>query len=62
MSNKYELLQQNPQYCTRLFGIKFEQFESILEKVQQKEKEYLSEFLLKKVNLLSLKCLSLEEQ
>jgi hypothetical protein len=41
MSNKYELLQQNPQYCTRLFGIKFEQFESILEKVQQKEKEYL---------------------
>ena len=41
MSDKYEFLRQNPQYCTRLFGIKFEQFESILEKVQQKEKEYL---------------------
>jgi hypothetical protein len=43
MSDKYELLQQNPQYCTRLFGIKFEQFENILSKVQQKENEYLLE-------------------
>lgn len=41
MSDKYELLRQNPQYCTRLFGIKFEQFENILGKVQQKEDEYL---------------------
>jgi Helix-turn-helix of DDE superfamily endonuclease len=43
MSDKYELLRQNPQYCTRLFGIKFEQFENILGKVQQKENEYLLE-------------------
>lgn len=41
MSDKYELLRQNPQYCTRLFGIKFEQFETILGKVQQKEDQYL---------------------
>jgi hypothetical protein len=37
MTDKYELLQQNPHYCTRLFGIKFEQFENILEKVQKKK-------------------------
>lgn len=43
MTDKYELLQQNPHYCTRLFGIKFEQFENILEKVQKKESEYLLE-------------------
>lgn len=43
MSDKYEFLRQNPQYCTRLFGIKFEQFETILGKVQQKENEYLLE-------------------
>ena len=43
MSDKYKLLQDNPQYCTRLFGIKFELFETILGKVQQKEKEYLLE-------------------
>jgi hypothetical protein len=41
MSDKYKLLQDNPQYCTRLFGIKFELFEIILGKVQQKENEYL---------------------
>ena len=41
MSDKYKLLQDNPQYCTRLFGIKFELFETILGKVQQKENEYL---------------------
>lgn len=41
MSDKYKLLQDNPQYCTRLFGIKFEFFETILGKVQQKENEYL---------------------
>ena len=29
MSYKYKLLQDNPQYCTRLFGIKFELFETI---------------------------------
>ena len=43
MSDKYKLLQDNPQYCTRLFGIKFELFETILGKVQQKENEYLLE-------------------
>ena len=43
MSDKYKLLQDNPKYCTRLFGIKFEFFEAILEKVQQKENEYLLE-------------------
>ena len=41
MSNKHKLLQDNPKYCTRLFGIKFELFETILGKVQQKENEYL---------------------
>lgn len=43
MSDKYKLLQDNPKYCTRLFGIKFELFEIILGKVQQKENEYLLE-------------------
>ena len=43
MSDKYEFLRQNLQYCTRLFGIKFEQFETILGKVQQRENEYLLE-------------------
>jgi hypothetical protein len=43
MSDKYKLLQENPKYCTRLFGIKFELFETILGKVQQKESEYLLE-------------------
>lgn len=43
MSDKYKLLQENSKYCTRLFGIKFELFETILGKVQQKESEYLLE-------------------
>ena len=43
MSDKHKLLQDNPKYCTRLFGIKFELFETILGKVQQKENEYLLE-------------------
>ena len=37
MSDKYKLLQDNPQYCKRLFGIKFELFEIILGKVQQEK-------------------------
>ena len=41
MSDKPKILQDNPKYCTRLFGIKFELFETILGKVQQKENEYL---------------------
>ena len=41
MSDKHKLLQDNPKYCTRLFGIRFELFETILGKVQQKENEYL---------------------
>ena len=43
MSDKYKFLQDNPKYCTRLFGIKFKLFETILEKVHQKEIEYLLE-------------------
>jgi len=41
MSDKYKLLQDNPQYCKRLFGIKFELFEIILGKVQQEKNDYL---------------------
>ena len=41
MSDKYKLLQNNPQYCKRLFGIKFELFEIILGKVQENKNEYL---------------------
>ena len=43
MSDKYKLLQENPKNCKRLFGIKFELFETILRKVQQREIEYLLE-------------------
>ena len=41
MNDKYKLLQENPQYCKRLFGIKFELFETILGKVQEKNIIYL---------------------
>ena len=33
MSDKPKILQDNPKYCTCLFGIKFELFETILGKV-----------------------------
>lgn len=36
MSDKYKLLQDNSQYCTRLFEIKFELFGIILGKVGTK--------------------------
>lgn len=41
MNDKYKLLQENPQNCQRLFGIKFELFETILEKVQEQNIVYL---------------------
>jgi hypothetical protein len=41
MNDKYKLLQENPQHCKRLFGIKFELFETILGKVQEKNIVYL---------------------
>ena len=41
MNDKYKLLQENPQYCKRLFGINFELFETILGKVQEKNIVYL---------------------
>ena len=41
MNDKYKLLQENPQYCQRLFGIKFELFETILGKVQEQNIVYL---------------------
>ena len=47
MSNKYKLLQDNPQYCTRLFGIKFELFETIPEKVQRKKRIFTRKFTFK---------------
>ena len=43
MNDKYKLLQDNPQICKRLFGIKFELLEIILVKVQNKNKKYLQE-------------------
>ena len=33
---KYEILQQNPKASKRLFGLKMEQIESLLEKVQER--------------------------
>lgn len=36
-----KLLQENPRYCKRLFGIKFEFLELILEKLQEKNIIYL---------------------
>lgn len=41
MNDKYKLLQENPQYCKRLFGVKFELFELLLGKVQDKNIAYL---------------------
>jgi len=37
MNNKYQLLQDNPKICKRLFGIKFELLEAILVKVQNEK-------------------------
>lgn len=41
MNDKYKLLQENPHYCKRLFGIEFELFETILGKVQEQNIVYL---------------------
>ena len=43
MNGKYKILQENSINCKRLFGIKFEIFEIIFRKVQQREIEYLLE-------------------
>lgn len=43
MNNKYQLLQDNPKICKRLFGIKFELLEAILVKVQNQNEKYLLE-------------------
>lgn len=43
MNDKYKLLQDNPQICKRLFGIKFELLETILVKVQNQNEKYLQE-------------------
>lgn len=43
MNDKYKLLQENPQYCKRLFGVNFELFELLLGKVQEKNIAYLKE-------------------
>jgi len=43
MNDKYQLLQDNPKICKRLFGIKFELLETILVKVQNQNQKYLAE-------------------
>lgn len=43
MNDKYKLLQDNPRYCKRLFGVEFELFELLLGKVQEKNNTYLKE-------------------
>ena len=43
MNDKYKLLQDNPQICKRLFGIKFELLETILVKVQNHKDSFLLE-------------------
>jgi hypothetical protein len=43
MNDKHTLLMENPQYCKRLFGVKYETFEYILKKVQERIKTYLAE-------------------
>ena len=41
MNDKHSILKECPQNCQRLFGVKFELFEIILEKVQKNEEAYL---------------------
>lgn len=41
MNDKHSILQECPQNCQRLFGVKFEFFEILLEKVQKSEETHL---------------------
>lgn len=43
MNDKYKLLQDNPQICKRLFGIKYELLETLLVKVQNQNDTFLLE-------------------
>lgn len=42
MNDKYAILKENPKYCKRLFGINYENFKTILEKVQKYELDFLA--------------------
>lgn len=41
MHDKHRILKETPKICQRLFGINYENFEIILEKVQKYEREFL---------------------
>jgi Helix-turn-helix of DDE superfamily endonuclease len=43
MNDKHALLIENPKYCKRLFGVKYEIFEHILQKVQNNIDNFLIE-------------------
>ncbi|TAH18056.1 MAG: transposase family protein [Cytophagales bacterium] len=43
MNDKYAALKENPKYCKRLFGINYENFKTILEKVQKHEVDFLAQ-------------------
>jgi hypothetical protein len=43
MNDKYALLAENPKYCERLFGVKYDIFKLLLKKVQEKIDAYLVE-------------------
>lgn len=51
MNDKYKLLKENPRNCQRLFGIKYEIFETILKKVQNYIKRDLEQNPLSKRGL-----------
>ena len=44
MNDKYKFLQENPKNCKRLFGIEFELFKNVLEKVQKYFEDYLRQY------------------
>jgi hypothetical protein len=43
MNDKYALMVENPKYCQRLFGVKYDIFEYILKNVQKSIDTYLAE-------------------
>jgi hypothetical protein len=43
MNNKHKLLMADPSLCKRLFGISFEDFNFILEKLQKRKAHFLEE-------------------
>jgi hypothetical protein len=43
MNDKHKLLTENPKNCKRLFGVKYDIFEYILKKVQNKINDHLIE-------------------